>query len=295
MKKTLLAVAAALAASVISSQAQVYSQNVVGYVNQTFGPNQFQILGSSMLNGSDSSNTNGDINALFGSGLISSPVPATVGNPGQDPNLSTNTQIFVWNGSGFSTYFYFNQADAVAWDGAGSLAGFYDAGGTYQTTTFLTQGLAAFLYNHSPYSITSTIVGTVPQGTNVTTIHAGFNLISLQEPLTVNPTNIVVNGTGNQLPYGLPIGLTSSNDATAYQNTPTTGTQDSIFIWNGTGFATYFYFNQADATSWEGFSAPAGFYDAGGSPMPSSPVVNGGFFLSHIGSTINWTNGFVVQ
>ena len=34
MKKTLLIAAAALAASVISSQAQVYSQNIVGYVNK---------------------------------------------------------------------------------------------------------------------------------------------------------------------------------------------------------------------------------------------------------------------
>ena len=33
MKKTLLIAAAALAASVISSQAQVYSQNIVGYAN----------------------------------------------------------------------------------------------------------------------------------------------------------------------------------------------------------------------------------------------------------------------
>ncbi len=33
MKKTLLIAAAALAASLIPSQAQVYSQNIVGYVN----------------------------------------------------------------------------------------------------------------------------------------------------------------------------------------------------------------------------------------------------------------------
>ena len=37
MKKTLLMAAAALAAGIITSQAQpVYSQNIVGYVNQTF-------------------------------------------------------------------------------------------------------------------------------------------------------------------------------------------------------------------------------------------------------------------
>src|SRR5580704_5535841 len=34
MRKTLLIAAAALAASIISTEAQVYSQNIVGYVNQ---------------------------------------------------------------------------------------------------------------------------------------------------------------------------------------------------------------------------------------------------------------------
>ena len=38
MKKTLLIAAATLAAGVISIQAQVYSQNIVGYMNQTLVP-----------------------------------------------------------------------------------------------------------------------------------------------------------------------------------------------------------------------------------------------------------------
>jgi len=44
MRKTLLIAAAALAASVISSQAQVYSLNIVGYVNQTMSGGAYNLV-----------------------------------------------------------------------------------------------------------------------------------------------------------------------------------------------------------------------------------------------------------
>ena len=294
--KTLLIAAAALAVGVITSSAQVYSANVVGYVNQNIPAGKYQIVGSALVNGSDVNATNGDINACLISGLISSPVPATGGNPGQDPNLSTNSQILVFNGSSFVTYFYFNAADAVAWNGAGSLAGWYTAGGTYANEK-LTPGKSAFIYNHSASPLTVTTVGTIFQGTNVTQINAGFNLLCLQAPIS---TNLVVDASGNQLPYGLPSTLTSSNCVNTLNNTPTETTQDYILYWDGNSYITYFYFNQADATSWEnsygaGPTYTAGFYTAGGVPMPQNPSVNQGFFIHHIGASINWTNSFTVN
>ena len=298
MKKTLLMAAATLAAGIISSQAQVYSQNVVGYINQPIPANRYEIVGSQLVGGSDVGQSNGDINSTLGAGLISSPVPVTGGNPGQDPGLSTNTQILVFNGVSFTTYFYFNQADATSWQGAASPAGWYTAGGVAAAAN-LTAGKAAFIYNHSSFAATATTVGTVRQGTNVVSIAPGFNLLCLQEPIS---TNTVVDGNGNALSYGLPIGMTSSNCIAAAANSPTTTTQDSIQVWNGVSFTTFFYFNQADATSWEnsygaGPTFPAGFYDAGGTAMPAGnyPTVNQGFFLKHLGSAINWTNSFTVQ
>jgi len=294
MKKTLLIAAAALAAGVISSQAQVYSLNVVGYVNQPIPANSYQIVGSQMINGSDANQTNGNINTTLINGLVSSPVPATGGNPSQNPALSTNSQILLWNGITFTIYYYFNAADATSWEGSGTWsAGWYDGLGDYESSAALPIGTAAFIYNHSGSSMTVTTVGTVEQGTNVETIVPGFNLLCLQEPISTNP---IVGG------YGLPLTLTSSNDVNAFNDTPTTQTQDAILTWNGITYGIYYYFNAADATYWEnnGGGSPAyaaGFYDSLGGSMPTSayPQVNQGFFISHIGAAIQWTNTFTVQ
>jgi hypothetical protein len=131
--------------------------------------------------------------------------------------------------------------------------------------------------------MTVTTVGTVAQGTNVVPIHAGYNLIALQEPIS---TNLLVSG------YGLPVNLTSDPVDPPNQNK-----NDALYAWNGTAYQVFYYFNQTDATTWEGFAAPAGFYDLLGNPMPTAsyPQVNQGFFLYHSGSTLNWTNTFTVQ
>lgn len=296
MNKTLLIAAAALAAGVISSQAQVYSQNVVGYVNQPIVAGGYQIVGNQLVNGSDANATNGDINTCLGAGLVSSPVPVTPGNPGQVPSLSTNTVIYVWNGSGYVNYYYFTAADATTWEGATSPAGWYDNSGAYATGVLLKGGSSAFLQNVWSQPITVTTVGTVLQGTNVAAINPGYNLISLQEPLA--STNPVTDGNGNALTYGLPLNMTSSNDASNPGQVPLQTSNDSLFYWTGSGYQQFFYFNAADATTWEGFAAPAGFYDPAGNTMAADGVtigVNAGFFLYHNGSAINWTNSFTVQ
>lgn len=274
MKKTLLIAAAALAAGIISTEAQVYSQNVVGYVNQAIAAGQYQIVGNQMINGSDVSATNGDINACLINGFVSS--------PNDPPSSSSNSVIFVWNGSGYAQYFFFNQADATTWEGFASPAGWYDALGNMANVK-LGVNQAAFIQNHSTSPMTITTVGNVLQGTNLTTINVGYNLMSLSAPVSTNPVATT---------FGLPGNLTSSpNDP------PTLANNDALYSWNGSGYAQYFFFNQADATTWEGFASPAGFYDALGTPMPTSayPQVNQGFFLYHSGSPITWTNVFTVQ
>jgi hypothetical protein len=77
MKKTLLIAAAALVAGVISSDAQVYSANIVGYVNVTM-PASALVLTSNPLD--DGTNTANSILA----------------------NLPNKSALEIWNGSGFN-------------------------------------------------------------------------------------------------------------------------------------------------------------------------------------------------
>ena len=287
--KTLLIAAAALAAGVISSEAQVYSQNVVGYVNQQIPANSYQIVGAQLLGGSDANQTNGDINVTLINGLISSP-----NDPGDPAQVSagsvTNSQLFVWNGSGYAVYYFFNQADATIFEGFASPTGWYTVAGIPAAVNLNTSH-ASFLRNVSlSSSMTLTTTGNVRQGTNVTTIANGYNLISLQVPISTNPVVPL---------YGLPSNLTSG-DPSVYDpvnDVPNQTHNDAYYAWTGAGYAVFYYFTAADATSWEGAASPAGFYDVAGPAMPSSfyPKVNQGFFLYHTGGTINWTNSFTVQ
>lgn len=84
--KTLLIVAAsALAAAVTSSQAQstVYSQNIVGYVNQTLTPGSYELVAPAL--DVDGSGTNGTISTVVGTNIVS------------------GTTVLVWNGAGYDT------------------------------------------------------------------------------------------------------------------------------------------------------------------------------------------------
>src|SRR5271154_6934502 len=77
--KTLLLAVAALATGIISSEAQsnVYSQNIVGYVNAVSPVGgQFALLANPLDNGTN------NITSLF-------------------PTAPNQTQVEIWNGSGF--------------------------------------------------------------------------------------------------------------------------------------------------------------------------------------------------
>jgi len=146
-----------------------------------------------------------------------------------------------------------------------------------------TQGKGAFIYNPAPVGMTNTYVGTVLQGTNVSTIPTGYSLLALQEPVGgVDPL------TNN---IGLPPTLTSD------PNGPPFGNNDVYYQWTGSGYNIYYYFNATDADAYGTASAGPGLFDITGTVMPSSsyPKVGQGFFLLHHGASINWTNSFTVQ
>jgi len=260
MKKTLLIAAAALAASVISSQAQVYSQNIVGYYNVTVPTNGYSLIGNQLDIGDG---TNG-ISSVFSSGLVS------------DSNDSTNTQILLWNYSvqAFQTLYYFNAADAAA-DWGGTSAGWYDQAGTFYNTP-VPPGTSAFLLNfqNKATPLTVTLVGTVPQATNIYTIKPGLNFIGLTDPVVTNLCGSLANFSGTSDP----------NDVN----------NDQILVWNGAvqAFQTLYYFNAADAAAdWGGTSA--GFYDQGGTFYPLALPVGSGFFINHVvAGNETWTNSF---
>ena len=147
--KTLLIAAAALAVGIISSQAQsVYSQNVVGYINQPIPAGGYQIVGSQLIGGSDANQTNGDVNATLINGLISS--------PNDPPSLSSNSVMYAWNGVGYATYYFFNQVDATAWEGFAAPAGFYDALGNPMPSSAYAQVNQGFFLYHTGASVTWT-------------------------------------------------------------------------------------------------------------------------------------------
>ena len=81
-QKLLITAAAALVAGIVSSQAQVYSQNIVGYVN-TILPNGNTAISNPLLNGDG---TNGAENVLT--------------------SLQIGDGLLVWNGAGYSGYTY---------------------------------------------------------------------------------------------------------------------------------------------------------------------------------------------
>ncbi len=179
--KTLLIGAAALVASVISSQAQgtVYSQNVVGYINQTIpGGGKFAEYANQLVNGSDVNQSNNAVNTVLASGLVSDPNgPCSTGS---------NTVLYVFNGSSYNLYFYFNVADGGNYGVNGSTAGWYDQGGTAAPVSLI-QGGSTYLQNAFTGPITVTQTGTVLQGTNqLITVPTGFSLLALGTPISTN-------------------------------------------------------------------------------------------------------------
>ena len=76
--KTLLIAAAALVAGVVSSEAQVYSANVVGYVNVTCPANTLVLAANPLDNGTN------DLDSLLTA-------------------LPTKSSVQIWNGAGFTS------------------------------------------------------------------------------------------------------------------------------------------------------------------------------------------------
>jgi len=262
--KSLLIAAATLAVGVITSQAAVYSQNVVGYYNVTVPAKGFYMIGSQL----NLDNTN-SINTLF-SGLIS------------DGNGVNNSVIWLWNpvSHQYSSFQYFTGADADNnFLTSGSVNGFYDTSGNLQPAT-LPVGQGAFIENHGNTSpLTFTVAGNVAQGTNTITFNQGYTMVCAPVPISTNICSTNINFVG-------------TSDGNAVNN-------DVIWLWNPTSkqYSSFQYFTGADAdNNFLTSGSVTGFYDTSGNLQNIAPLVGSGFFIQHIVATPEtWTNIFQVQ
>lgn len=148
--KTLLIAAAALVAGIVSSEAQVYSANVVGYVSLT-ASNGFSAFNTPL--DFDGTGTNNTVTSVIGT------------------NLPVGSQVLTWNGSGFNVNSYQSVKGApAAW--------------TVPTAT-INPGAGYFISNPSNSPATLTIVGTVLQGglTNGNITTAGLSFVGSKFPV----------------------------------------------------------------------------------------------------------------
>ena len=160
MKKTLLIAAAALAASVISSQAQVYSQNIVGYANVNT-PNG----GTYLVTVPFKVGVSNGANEIWPAGAL--------------PDFSS---VLVWNGAGYTTY----QSDAATpslWDDAN--------GDPLAASPILPVGKGFFLIPSA--STTNTFAGTIAVNVGTSNVvslaNGGTYLVSPVVPYAGSVTN----------------------------------------------------------------------------------------------------------
>lgn len=167
MKKILLFAGAALAAGVLSSQAQaVYSQNIVGYVNTTLpGGNAYS--------------------------LISVPLGGASAVDAAMPSIQGGDNVLVWNGAGYDALTYVGPD----FDGAGHAWADGDFNG--QPSPVITPGQAFYYQNSGTLAITNTFVGNVVL-TNSITIPGGnaYTLLASTAPVAD-----ALDGTNLALPF----------------------------------------------------------------------------------------------
>ena len=279
--KTLLIAAATLAAGIISSQAAVYSQNVVGYMNVVTFNGSFNFTTCQV--------TNAD-----GSNMVQNVLSPTMGNyvsGGSDINNPSTAQTTLWlpqSAGGYSQLFYYSSNDLYIANSGSPYGpdGWYDGNLTYATTTTLPLGYAFFIQNYSSHPITNTLVGTVAQGSITNAIHSGFNAIAYNVPLggiTLDNTNVSIPVYGDNAAETAWIWAGNGNPNVA---------------WNQMYYYSAAYLASLDPNYVADGYVP-GWYDGNsiyqGPGSPLLPKVGAGFYLQYPGPATNWVSSFIVQ
>jgi hypothetical protein len=227
--KTLLIAAAALVAGVLTSSAQTYSQNIVGYVNQVVVGGHYNM----MVNPLSSGATNGANEVFNGKGAV----PFT-------GYLPDGTQIFQWTGTGYviRTYDTSIGADANNWYNG-------DASDVADTPVVV-PGQGFFLLPPSTFTNTyaGVVVINIGQSTNNAATGSQYNMLGSLVPVAGAVSNATINlyppngsqlfqwtGTGYLIStYDTSIGADDNNwyngDASDVAPTPVISVGDGFFL-----------------------------------------------------------------
>ena len=249
----------ALAAGLLSSNAQVYSANVVGYYNivtplGTPGHSKRHLLGNQLLG---PGNTN-DIDVVLVAGL--------------DDSTDQGVNLLTWNYATkqFVTSTYFGPSNA------GNSTGVWADSLGNPVVISLNQLDGAFLENFSGRAITNTVVGTVVQGPLSKTIGTGLNPYSLPVPVSTN----------------LLAGSLSLVTTDAYDQ-KVNYVHYNVAAQQFDGALTYF--GPSNAGNATGAWADSLGNDQTANPA-YFPTVGEGFFIdNYSGNTFPWTPSFTVQ
>jgi hypothetical protein len=164
--KTLLIAAAALAAGVMHSQAQVYSQNIVGYVNVPLSTG-YNLVANQL--DADGTGTNNNIYTTVGT------------------NFPAGTQVLAWSPSA-GVFTISRLLASGKWNGNNIVV-----------TNAMNPGTGFFINVAAPTNIT--FVGNVITGTNSYPVVAGYQIVAPSGPVsgTLDTTNGYVPTTGDQI------------------------------------------------------------------------------------------------
>jgi hypothetical protein len=146
--KTLLIAVAALAVGVASSMAQIYSQNIVGYVNTPI------LTGYNLLVAPVSPNTTNNAEAVL-------------------PSLSSGDVLLVWTGGGYAVEYFNGPSD------------WYDGNFNPISQPVLLPGQGFFYQNNFGATKTNTFVGTV-QLSNTVALVTGYSLAGSTAPIAAS-------------------------------------------------------------------------------------------------------------
>jgi hypothetical protein len=214
MKTLLLTAAAFLAAGIVSLQAQVYSQNVVGYANIPTSGGTFLLTVPFLIGVSNGANE---------------VWPA----PGGNPTLPDGSSLSLWTGTRYVTY--------VSDSGSGTLWDMFD-GATPTNAPILAVGRGFFLVPSAP--TTNVFAGTVAVNvgtSNKTVLAGGTFLVAPAVPYAGNvAVGNVTTGVGGACLYSPDGGVSGIPDGSA------------MSVWTGTRYVTYVS-DSGSGTYWDMF------------------------------------------
>jgi hypothetical protein len=260
--KSLLLAAAALAAGVLSSQAQtVYSANIVGYVNSPLntGYSAFDVP----LDAS-------------GGNVLTNLLPNPI-NPSTQVGPYDGTTVYTWNGAGYTIYTLDsswptgvgdaqdNQAVPAPTINTGELVYFNNNSGVNQTNTFV-----------GTVHVDGAAAGTNTIGTTTNTLPTGYSFVSSKLPI----------GGGISTVLQLTNTIVTVGNATQ-------GILDGATIYipkiNATGAFLGYTIVTFDSTQSTGFGDSQ---DNNAVPEPVIPVGTGFIFNNNTGNPLTWIQSY---